>query len=260
MESLLRDLVEEGVIRREDRVLTVCAANAERDVLMSLDFEDVVITGLDPSGSETDHQPYPWSRQDAMALAYEDGAFDVALVCDGLHHCSSPHRALLEMYRVAKRAIVVIESCDNALMRIAVRLRLTGAYELAAVQNNAGILGGVDNTSVPNHVYRWTEREFKKVVRSYDPTGRHRFIFRYGYNLPPVDHHPRSVRPLIASLSAIARALGPRVARRQGNSFAMIAVKPQLPDDLWPWLALDDGVARWRGLHRTDSGPRGRLG
>jgi ubiquinone/menaquinone biosynthesis C-methylase UbiE len=50
--------------------------------------------------------PFSWSFQDAEQLSFEDEAFDYVFVHAGLHHCASPHRALLEMYRVARRGIM----------------------------------------------------------------------------------------------------------------------------------------------------------
>jgi ubiquinone/menaquinone biosynthesis C-methylase UbiE len=44
--------------------------------------------------------------QDAENLSYDDRAFDLVVVHAGLHPCYSPHRALLEMYRVARRCVV----------------------------------------------------------------------------------------------------------------------------------------------------------
>ena len=41
-----------------------------------------------------------------------------------------------------------------------------------------------ENGPTPNHIYRWTEREFKKTIRSCDPTGEHGFQFHYGLNMP----------------------------------------------------------------------------
>jgi ubiquinone/menaquinone biosynthesis C-methylase UbiE len=61
---------------------------------------------------------------DAERLTYGDGSFDVVIAHAGLHHCHSPHRALLEMYRVARKAAIAFESRDSRLIRTAVRLGL----------------------------------------------------------------------------------------------------------------------------------------
>ena len=96
-------------------------------------FTNVTITNVDDAGDDEALAPFAWERQDAEALRYPDGSFDVGIVSAGLHHCRSPHRALLELYRVARVAVVALESRDSALMRLAVRLGAVDEYELGAV-------------------------------------------------------------------------------------------------------------------------------
>ena len=43
--------------------------------------------------------------------------------------------------------------------------------------------GGVDNTNIPNYVYRWTEREIIKLLKSYRPDLKHKIFFNYGYQI-----------------------------------------------------------------------------
>lgn len=52
------------------------------------------------------YAPMEWSYQDAEHLTYGDETLDVCVVHDGLHHCRSPHQALLEMLRVARRGVL----------------------------------------------------------------------------------------------------------------------------------------------------------
>ena len=49
------------------------------------------------------------------------------------HHCHSPHRGLLEMYRVARRGVLAFEPRDTRLVRLGVRLGFGQEYEIAAV-------------------------------------------------------------------------------------------------------------------------------
>jgi hypothetical protein len=80
----------QGLVRSEqlstfDKVLVVCGGPLDETVMRLTGFVDFTITNL---GDEA-------SRQDAENLTYEDGSFDVVIVHSGLHHCFSPHRALL---------------------------------------------------------------------------------------------------------------------------------------------------------------------
>ena len=62
------------------------------------------------------------------SFGFEDGAFDFVVVHQGLHHCHSPHRGLLEMYRVARRG--------GAGVRAA-------GYQAGAAGGEAGVRAGV---------------------------------------------------------------------------------------------------------------------
>lgn len=243
VKSVLDALVKDGTVGPLTNLLAVCAGTAEKDLFEVMGFSDVVISNLDERMTEAQMAPFGWSRQDAQALSFSDGSFDVVFVADGLHHCSSPHRALLEMYRVARRAIVVIESRDSALMRLANRLGLSPEYEIEAVIGNVFAYGGVDNTPVPNYIYRWTEAEFKKTICSYNPMGRHRFQFFYGLNLPHESAKFKKTRfkSVVLWLVVPFLRLFTFVFKRQCNSFAMVATKPELPHDRWPWLKEENG-------------------
>src|SRR5207244_6314078 len=143
---------------------------------------------------------------------------------DGLHHCDSPHRGLLEMYRVSRRGVLVFESRDSLVMKIAVRLGLTQEYEIAAVAWNGGTCGGVNNSQIPNFIYRWTEREFEKTITAHDPVAPHRFRYFYGLNLP-WQPESRLGRRLVGAIAAIANVVSAPL-RKQRNSFAMVALRP----------------------------------
>src|ERR1700748_4001875 len=96
----LRQLIDAGTISTSDRVLVVCGGSYDADVLKGLGFKTVTLSNLD--GSYAGHPAdYVWERQDTENLSYGDGAFDVAMVHAGLHHCGSPPRALVGKYPVA---------------------------------------------------------------------------------------------------------------------------------------------------------------
>ena len=239
-QKFLEKMLAEGLISTEDSVLTVCASHFEHGLFQRLGFKDVVITNLDDRVQPGTHAPYRWDRQDAMSLSYPDKSFDWCFVHAGLHHCDSPHRALLEIYRVAKKGLVAMEARDSLAMRAAIKLGLTSEYELPAVVGNHLKSGGVNNTEVPNFIYRWTEREFIKTISSYDPTGKHFYRFYYGLTLP-FESAAMQKNPLrkwalhaIHPFFTIATHLFPK----QMNQFAMVAIKPRTPTELWPWLEL----------------------
>ena len=239
---VLSTLLADGVLAPSMSVLVTCGGAPDRDALVGAGFTNVTITNVDTAGDNGSVEPFAWEHQDAEALPYDDDSFDVGIVSAGLHHCRSPHRALLELYRVARVAVVALESRDSALMRLGVRLGAVDEYELGAVAAHDLRAGGVGNTSTPNYVYRWTEREVEKAVASFAPHAQHRIRFVREFELPEVlvssARGPRAgllrlARPLVA---AITRALP-----RQANLFAFAIEKPHVPADLQPWMREHEG-------------------
>ena len=183
--SVLQAAESANVIDPTMRVLVVAGGGYDRDILLARAYREVTISNVDPRvDASGDYAPYTWSYQNAESLSFDADSFDVVVVHAGLHHCHSPHRALAEMYRVARRAVVLVEARDSLLVRLAARLGFTDDYEVEAVVANGYVAGGVANSPVPNYVYRWTERELEKFVRALDPTGAPQLRYVYGLRLP----------------------------------------------------------------------------
>lgn len=211
--------------------LAVCAGSAEQDLFVSCGFKNVTLTSLDPSIVKTTQKPFLSSIADVRRLPFEDKSYDWVFVSDGLHHCDSPHAALVEMYRVSKRGVIIIESRDSFCMRLAVRGGFADTYERGAVAANNGLCGGVNFTNIPNFVYRWTEKEFRKTISCADPTGVPTFHFHYGFN-PPVCRHTGLGRLFYKAFISLAHFVL-KLFPKQSNSFAMVALRPK---QLHPWL------------------------
>lgn len=252
-------LIERGVLDPGMRVLVAAGGTGDRDVFLSLGFRDVTITNVDESGAADAYAPFRWEPADAEALPYEDASFDWAVISAGLHHCRSPHRALLELYRVARRGVLALEARDSTLMRTAIRLGVVDEYELTAVAANDFSAGGVRNTAVPNYVYRWTEREVRKTIASAAPHARHEFLWFHELEVPlsiyEVGGGRRAVGTALRALQPAARLVA-RIAPGQANLFAFAVLKPELPDDLQPWLRPgEDGPAPDEAWIRSRLGP-----
>jgi hypothetical protein len=109
------------------------------------------------------------AKFDAHRMPQSDRSYDHVICHAGLHHCSRPHQALHEMYRLARKTVLFVENQDSLMMRAASRAGVVAWHELAAVVDGEYASGGVDGTGVPNFVYRWTRREVRKAVASFDP-------------------------------------------------------------------------------------------
>lgn len=239
----LRRLLRQGVLRADSRILVVAGGSYDRDTLSACGFTNVTISNCDEAINEGDVAPYVWSRQDAEALDFADESFDFVVIHAGLHHCRRPHRALLEVYRVARIGLLAIDPLDCVAARVGVRLGLGQEYEVAAVAGGQYSAGGVNNSAIPNRVYRWTRREVEKTILSYAPHGRHRFQFHSIYDTP---WQRASLRrsPLLFLALCVATPLMwlfNRLLPGQGNVMAFVVLKPRLPVDLHPWLRHHEG-------------------
>ena len=240
---MLRTAELAGLLDRSMSVLVVAGGGYDRDTFLELGYQNVTISNVDVSGAGgSDFSPYSWSLQNSERLTVPDSSYDVVVVHAGLHHCRSPHAALAEMYRVARSAVIVIEARDSFVMRLGVKLGLTPKYEIEAVVDHDYAGGGVENSPLPNFVYRWTETEVDKVVRSLDPSGPPRIQYIYGLRLPlqRLKMKRDSLLPLIVSgLAVIARA-GQLLFPRQGNCFGFIVAIPTPTSPAFPWINRED--------------------
>ena len=241
-QCVLSELLADGVIDRDMSVLVVAGGEADRQALEAAGFGHVTISNLDEAEAGAGLAPFEWRYEDAESLTLDDESYDVGLVSAGLHHCRSPHRALLELYRVSRVAAIAIESRDSALVRLGARAGAVDRYELSAVAAHGLAAGGVANTSTPNFVYRWTEREVEKTIASYAPHARHRIRYFREFELPDVlVTEARGPRATALRLLRPAVGLVTKMLPSQANLFAFAIEKPQLPRDLQPWLRLEGG-------------------
>ncbi|MDD9350585.1 methyltransferase domain-containing protein [Mumia sp.] len=248
-------------LRPDDEILVVAGGLLDHEVLLALGLRRVTISNLDSRKAGDEYAPHRWSYQNAEHLTYDDATFDVCIVHQGLHHCRSPHRGLIEMYRVARRGIVAFEPQETLLTRLGVGLGVGQRYEHAAVVDNDFTFGGVENSGVPNFVYRWTRREAHKTLATNDPMGAPRVQFFYDLRVPGESAElVRSVpaRALARMGTPVVRALL-RLAPSQANAIAIVADKLDPQCDSHPWVTDDDGSLRadsaWYGRGRSGAEP-----
>lgn len=223
---LLRRYVERGVIKPADSVFVQFAGEFDQKVCAEVGLTNCSFGNIAPDSvsSRLDSA----ARFDAHRMPHADRSFDHVIGHAGLHHCSRPHEALHEMYRMARRLVLFVENQDSALMRLGARLGAVSAFEHSAVRASGGTSGGVDGSAVVNHVYRWTRREVTKTVRTFDPAVDVPIEFFAEWNLGPdrVGSDLLRRRLGIRSEAMGRRLLGSGqttlnlLARSQGNIFA----------------------------------------
>jgi SAM-dependent methyltransferase len=224
---VLRTALRDGALRSDDRVLVVCGGDKDEASLRESGLGNFELSNI---GGEIE--------VDVENLPYQDSAFDAAIVHSGLHHCASPHRGLLEMYRVAKKCIILFEPADNLVTRFGQRLGIGQIYEFAAVRSNGLECGGWRNTPVPNWVYRFTASEIRQTINCAAPFGPHRFSFHYRTRVPwrqlrgRRNKLPLMFATVAAPVLRVLDAVGPVAS----NNLAAVIVKPDLPAGKFPWL------------------------
>lgn len=216
----LEKLLQSREIAASDTVVVFCGGYNDAKVLGDLGFSNVTITNVG-ARNEGNIRGLAWEFQDAENPTYPDGKSDIAIVHAGLHHCHSPHRALLQMYRVARKAAIVFEVRDSFAMRLAEAVGLTPAFELEAISDDRET-GGVANGPVPNFIYRWTEREVDLPTMRLQKSGA------------PIK------RIVLKLLAPVAWSFW-RIFPKQGNQFGFAIIKT---GRLRGWPEVNDGRIR----------------
>jgi hypothetical protein len=109
------------------------------------------------------------------------------------------------------------------------------------VRDGHGLHGGVEDTLVPNYVYRWTEREVLKTILSFAPHAEPQIDFRYGHALPATSGSTRRSRRLLIRWLTPSYKLFALAFPRQQNLFLFTISVPRGRDRLRPWLKDVDG-------------------
>ena len=235
---VLRSLIERDLMKCTDSILVLAGGDFDRQSMLDAKLTNVTISNLDYHAGHKDYAPYEWRKLDAEKVDVGDESYDWVVIHAGLHHLAVPALGVCEMFRVARRGILCFEARDSALMKLAVRVGLTGDYELAPAFLSGGLVGGYRNGPIPNYIYRWTEREFEKVINSFAPSHRHTFFYDYGFRVPAErfamarSRSYRLVGLVISKLARVAEIMIPT----QGNQFAFGVLKNA---SLQPWLTPD---------------------
>lgn len=141
-----------GLDRASCRVLVVCGGvGGEATFLLNNGFSDVTVSDLAQNALEVCRRREPRAQTlilDAERPELPDGAFNLVLVQDGLHHLPRPTLGFTEMLRVASRAVVVVEPHDGLAGRC-----LGREWEV--------------HEGECNYVFRWTGRLLEQVTRAY---------------------------------------------------------------------------------------------
>jgi len=221
---------------KDSKVLIVGAGLDDFLLFEKNQFKNFVCSNF--GGKEIDGKKF--KRIDINKIAETDESYDYVVAHACIHHCSKPHNGILEMYRVAKKGILVIESRDSLMMKIMTKLKFSEEYEISAISNpdSFGDQGGVDNSNIPNYVYRWTENEVKKLINSYNPKFEHQINYEYEFEFSNLAQKIKNriikkifmiVIPFIVSILKI-------IIKKQANLFAFFINKKRSKEFKHSWI------------------------
>ena len=241
--------VVDKLITPKSATILICGGGMlDRNVFKELGFHNVTISNLDTRISPIDYEPFEWKFENAEALSFSDRSFDYVVIHAAIHHASLPHTVLCELYRVAKIGVLGIENRDSLTIRLLTRLNLTQRYEHAAVYFNDCKYGGLNNTDIPNFVYRWTERELEKTIQTYAPFFLHKFIYTYGTAFPctPELESKGQMKTFFLNVFKPAYQIFVKFFPKQQNLFAFYVDKTNPKNEYFPWLFLDtNGIVKF---------------
>ncbi len=214
----------------------------DRDIFKKLGFRNVTISNLDKRVRKNAFYPFKWKYENAESLSFPSESFDYVVIHAAIHHASSPHKVLTEMYRVAKKGILAFEARDSKLMSILEKFGFSQTYEHGAVYHNECKYGGVNNSQIPNYIYRWTEREVEKTIQSYAPCFKHEIFYRYGAAFPGFleTENKARFRMILAKILYPLFYVFSKLFPKQQNLFAFYVKKPSISNSLLPWLVFDN--------------------
>jgi len=175
---ILRRILERTGVRKDDSVLVVGGGNIDIVLLETVGLTNYTLSNLTSSAIARTDRQVSSHLLNAEDLGLPDNCFDVVFAHDVLHHCYTPHKAIREMMRVARRCVIFFDPNDSAFMRTLVRLNFSFQYETGVVASMDYSGGGVMGGPVPNYTYRWTSRELEKTANCAMPE---RIITSVGY-------------------------------------------------------------------------------
>ena len=251
-EKALQNCVHSMGLDLMSDVLVVGGSAEDGRTLRRVGFTRVTLSNLlDPRPSEQadlDDSEMHTVRVDAEAMELANNSYDLVLAHEVLHHCRSPHKALLEMLRVSRRHVILLEPNSSIALHALLRFRFSFPYELPAVIASGFQTGGVRDSSIPNYIYRWNAADVYQTTASYLAEFQFDLYTRvyWDFNVDEEELRRRSE----TRIGSVTKILGPRVfltglhrfqavanriplLARQGNKFFGCIRKRS---ELKPWL------------------------
>ena len=171
-------------------------------------------------------------KSDLRDLSFKDKSFDYTITNATIHHIDLPHKAITELYRVAIKGVLVIESTDSLIMRLATKIKLAEEFEVSSVNEDKNT-GGLLDTAIPNYVYRWTEKEILKLLKSFDPKNINFVNFDYASDLTNFKTRDNYIENILLKILIIMGKIFFFFFKKQQNCMSIFVDKTKIKKR-WP--------------------------
>jgi SAM-dependent methyltransferase len=171
-------------------------------------------------------------KSDLRDLSFKDKSFDYTITNATIHHIDLPHKAITELYRVAIKGVLVIESTDSLIMRLATKIKLAEEFEVSSVNEDKNT-GGLLDTAIPNYVYRWTEKEILKLLKSFDPKNINFVNFDYASDLTNFKTRDNYIENILLKILIIMGKIFFFFFKKQQNCMSIFIDKTKIKKR-WP--------------------------
>jgi len=169
---------------------------------------------------------------DLRDLTFKDKSFDYTITNATIHHIDLPHKAVTELYRVAIKGVLIIESNDSLIVRLATKTKLAEEFEVSSVNEDKNT-GGLLDTAVPNYVYRWTEKEILKLLKSFDPKNINFVNFDYASDLTNFRNRDNYIENVLLKILIITGKIFFFFFKKQQNCMSIFIDKTKIKKR-WP--------------------------
>ena len=216
-------------INRNSNFLLISASEKEIKILQDLGYSKFSISYHNDEEKEN-HEKNGFElnknlfKTDIRNMEFESGSFEYTIAHATIHHVDLPHKAVAEMYRVSNKGLLIIESNDSLIMQIACKLNLTEEFEVDSVDKENST-GGLLDTGIPNYVYRWTEREILKLLKSYDPSNINFVEFDYENDLTNIRPKKNFILNIILEVIKIFAKIYFFIFKKQQNCLSIFIDK-----------------------------------
>tara|TARA_B110000977_G_C10921093_1_gene433126 strand:+ start:98 stop:814 length:717 start_codon:yes stop_codon:yes gene_type:complete len=214
---------------KKNKILVVSGSYHEAQILEELGYKNLYFSYFDKDDKKDLLKNKPILKNKIIYLdtskekAFKK-IFDYVFVHAVIHHLNKPHSGILNLFSIAKKGLLIIESNDSLVMRIAAKIKFVETFELSAIRQGKG---GVQNTAIPNYIYRWTEREILKLIRSFRPNKIYPIKFDYSFDLnnEGTKKHSTILKRIVRKILEIPLAIFLTIFKKQGNGLSIFINK-----------------------------------